>query len=209
MFGRNSRELFPDQEIRVCDCPSQVHYEHDLPRRYLWTGVLPSWGQGHLLFPAGMSSLIPAPSSVLLSPLDTLVSYPAWTGDWHLPPASTWIEACATAAAERSSGWGSGVRPSVLWEKWQNRSSDRYFQEKTFWAPFLHLFMYRKAQKSLMVIFAPHDQQESSLDPQKPSAKCVLGCMYLPQDNTKPPQSAALWGWGHVSNILGNSPYTS
>lgn len=31
-----------------------------------------------------------------------------------------------------------------------------------------------------MVIFAPHDQQESSLDPQKPSAKCVLGCMYLP-----------------------------
>ena len=52
-----------------------------------------------------------------------------WTGDWHLPSASTQIQSGATAAAgsqhpEWSSGWRSGVRHPVRWERWQNRSSE-------------------------------------------------------------------------------------
>ena len=58
---------------------------------------------------------------------------------------------------ERSPEWWSGVRPSVLWVNWQNRSSDRYFQEKILWAQFLHLFISRKALKSFMVMSTPCD----------------------------------------------------
>ena len=58
---------------------------------------------------------------------------------------------------ERSPEWRSGMRPSVLWANWQNRSSDRYFQEKILWAQFLHLFICRKALKSFMVMSAPCD----------------------------------------------------
>ena len=58
---------------------------------------------------------------------------------------------------ERSPEWRSGMRPSVLWANWQNRSSDRYFQEKILWAQFLHLFISRKALKSFMVMSTPWD----------------------------------------------------
>ena len=59
---------------------------------------------------------------------------------------------------ERSSGWSSGMRHSVLWKKnWQNGSSDRYFQEKILWAQFLHLLVSRKALQSFMVTSAPRD----------------------------------------------------
>ena len=40
--------------------------------------------------------------------------------DWIMSPSSCW----PSASPERSSGWRSGVRHSVLWENWQNRCSD-------------------------------------------------------------------------------------
>lgn len=43
----------------------------------------------------------------------------------------------------------------VLWKNWQNRSSDRYFQELILGAQFLHLLISRKALNSFMVISAP------------------------------------------------------
>ena len=46
------------------------------------------------------------------------------------------------------SAWRSGLRHSVLWENWQNRSRIvRYFQE-ILWGQFLHLLVSRKALKS-------------------------------------------------------------
>ena len=83
-----------------------------------------------------------------------------WTGDWHLPFASTWIESwvkwlLTLNTPWKSSEWRSGVRHPVLWEKWQNRSSARYFQ--ILWVQFLYLLVSRKALKSFMVTSAPCD----------------------------------------------------
>ena len=89
---------------------------------------LGSAGESHLCcmvshLPAGYLDLFTETCSLL------------WTGDCCLPSASTQIESWAAVAAnpehppKRSSGWRSGVRHSVLWENWQNRSSNRYFQE--------------------------------------------------------------------------------
>ena len=54
---------------------------------------------------------------------------------------------------EQSSGRRSGVRPSVLWENWRNRSSDSsIFLD--LWAQLLQLLISRKILKSLMVMSA-------------------------------------------------------
>ena len=46
----------------------------------------------------------------------------------------------------------------MLWEKWQNRPPDRYFQEKILHEPkFLHLPILRKALKPLTKISVPLD----------------------------------------------------
>ena len=78
-----------------------------------------------------------------------------WTGDWHLPSASTRTELGATAAADPqpNTPWKelrAEIRSEVLWENRRNRSWDRYFQE-ILWAQFLPLLISRKALKSFMV----------------------------------------------------------
>ena len=50
----------------------------------------------------------------------------------------------------------------VLWKNWQNRSSDRYFQEQILGAQFLHLLISRKALNSFMVIPVPSWLAKSS-----------------------------------------------
>ena len=86
--------------------------------------------------------------------------------------------------SERSPEWRSGMRPSVLWANWQNRSSDRYFQEKILWAQFLHLFISRKALKSFMVMSTPWDCSnlyETSRKLQK--NMCLVACIPLHQSH--------------------------
>ena len=78
-------------------------------------------------------------------------------------PSFTRIKSCAAAPAgfqylpERSSGWRAEMRHSMLWENWQDSSSDRYFQELISWAWSLYLLISRKVWKSFMVMTAPHD----------------------------------------------------
>ena len=61
----------------------------------------------------------------------------------HLLSTSPWIKSWAAVAAdlqhpERSSGWKSGLRHSVLWENWKNRSSDsQIFFRIRFLSPIL------------------------------------------------------------------------
>ena len=101
-----------------------------------------------------------------------------WTGDWHLPSASTQTEHEPGQLLTLNRPWkelrveSRREALSVLWANWQNRCSDRYFQEKILWAQFLHLLISRKALKSFMGMSAPHAWQQ-------PSAKmrawlCVL-----------------------------------
>ena len=53
--------------------------------------------------------------------------------NWQLPSTPTGIKSCATAAGdfqlspERNSSWRAEMRHFLLWEYWQNRSSDRFF----------------------------------------------------------------------------------
>ena len=64
---------------------------------------------------------------------------------------------------ERSSGWRSRVRHTLLWETDSTGLQIvRYFQEKILWAQFLHKLLSRKTLKSLTVISAPRDQQQAS-----------------------------------------------
>lgn len=39
------------------------------------------------------------------------------------------LQLLTSSTPSRSSGWGTDVRLSVLWESWQDRSSDRHSQE--------------------------------------------------------------------------------
>ena len=78
----------------------------------------------------------------------------------HLPLHMSCFNCWPWTHPERSSGWRSGMKHSVLWENWQKRSLDSYFQEAIIlWAQFLHLVISRKALKSFMVMSAPCDYQ--------------------------------------------------
>ena len=50
---------------------------------------------------------------------------------WELKPVL--LQLCDLRHVLKGAGgsgvWGTGMRQSVLWENWQNRSSDSYFQE--------------------------------------------------------------------------------
>ena len=43
---------------------------------------------------------------------------------------------------EGSSGQRVGMRPSMLWENWQNRTSDKIFSGESFMNPISHIFSY-------------------------------------------------------------------
>lgn len=43
---------------------------------------------------------------------------------------------------EGSSGQKVGMRPSILWENWQNRTSDKIFSGESFMNPISHIFSY-------------------------------------------------------------------
>ena len=70
-------------------------------------------------------------------------------GACHLPPQGLnqmLLQLCVFNTPDRSSGW----RAEMCWGRnWQNRSSDRYFQEPILWAQFLYLLVSRKALKIL------------------------------------------------------------
>ena len=67
--------------------------------------------------------------------------------------AATDLQHPLKGAQGADQGWG-----TLCSEKnWQNRSSDRYFQETISWAQFLHLLISRKALKSFTMTSAPCD----------------------------------------------------
>ena len=79
-------------------------------------------------------------------------------GNWHLPTISTGLiheplQRWPSIPSERSSGWRSAKRISVLQEDWQIRPSDsRVFSGKDVYKPrFFQLLIPRKTLKSLMV----------------------------------------------------------
>lgn len=63
---------------------------------------------------------------------------------------------------ERSSGWRSGISLLVFWEKWQDRFSVRYFQDKFFYKP--GFWPLGKALKPLSELSVPSDQQQPSTE---------------------------------------------
>ena len=80
------------------------------------------------------------------------------TGNWHLPSnyskIKSWPPQLLTSnTSERSSGWKSGRRHSVLWEKLQNRPSERDLFRRFYESQFLHLLIHRETT-SLMVTSA-------------------------------------------------------
>ena len=85
------------------------------------------------------------------------------TTDWHLPSTSTKMKIMScwscwpSTPPEKSSGWRAEMRHSVLRGKAGRTALQivRYFQEMILWAQFLHLFVSRKALKSLTVTSAP------------------------------------------------------
>ena len=74
-----------------------------------------------------------------------------WVCQLWVPSASTRIKSDAAAALNFQHPWLEFRVKSrnVLGENWQNRSSDRYFQEPILWAQFLYLLISRKALKIL------------------------------------------------------------
>ena len=73
-------------------------------------------------------------------------------GTWHLPKPGLSHEPLQLTTVDTpwKSSWGrSGVRCSVLWENWQNRSSERYFKEKIFTSPVLASPCKQKSTKNL------------------------------------------------------------
>ena len=80
------------------------------------------------------------------------------TEDWHSPSASTKIKSWPLQlltfnTPERSSGWKSGMRHSVLWEKLAEQAF-RYlnlFRTKFYKPQFLHLLIPRETLTSLTV----------------------------------------------------------
>ena len=82
------------------------------------------------------------------------------TEDWHLPSTSTVIISCPLQlltfnAPERSSGWRSRMRRSVLWEKLVEQAF-RYLDllRRFCESQFLHLLIPRETLTSLMVTSA-------------------------------------------------------
>ena len=62
--------------------------------------------------------------------------------------------------------WRSGMRHSILWEKWQiSLRIIRYiFSRKFYESDFLYLFILRKALKSLMETSVSHDEERPSTE---------------------------------------------
>ena len=116
----------------------------------------------------------------------------------HLPSTSTMIKSCvATAAVTFNTPWREfkvEIKNEALCalENWQNRSSDRYFQEQILWAQFLHLLISRKALKSFTTTF--HDQQE-------PSAKNACLIAHTPPS----PKSHIYWPFSYLFGVVSQS----
>ena len=83
------------------------------------------------------------------------------------------LQGWPSTPSEGSSGWTAGMRRSG--ENGQSQSSDRYSQELTLWAQFLHLLISKKALKSFLVTSAPQDKQKSSA---KKNNICLTACTY-------------------------------
>ena len=91
---------------------------------------------------------------------------------WHYQDGviSHWHHWLSTHPARRS-GQRSEMRHSVLWENWQNKPLEKYFQR--FYEPILlYILIYRKALTSWTETSAPHNNQW-------PLPKCVLHCISL------------------------------
>ena len=80
------------------------------------------------------------------------------TEDWHLPSISTKIKSwllqlLSFNAPESSSGWKSGMRHSVLWEKLAEQvfTQLNLFRRRFYESQFLHLLILRETLMSLMV----------------------------------------------------------
>ena len=125
---------------------------------------------------------------------------------WIMSHCSCWH----SGPPERSSGWRSGVRHSVLWENWQNRPLDsEVFSGEIFYEPgFFHLPRLRKALKLLAKISAPCDQQQ-------PPTKMCAWLHILPLSKSHvcwplPPPACPLSLWKSFSELrgcfLGNRP---
>ena len=113
----------------------------------------------------------------------------------HLPSASTRIKSCAAAASNFQHSLKRVQGGEQKWgilcsgKNWQNRSSDRYFQEPILGTQFFYLLIPRKALKSFMVMSAPCDQQ-------KPSEKntCLIArTPPLPKSHIYWPSPLPLW----------------
>ena len=94
-----------------------------------------------------------------------------------------------------------------------SQSSDRYSQELTLWAQFLHLLISKKDLKSFLVTSAPQDKQKSSAK-KKNNNMCLTACTYpSPKSHIcwPSPPSSCLFGavsQSHVRCCLPNySPY--
>jgi len=129
---------FGDYDNTFCVYP--LHFTIFLPRRSFWSQKAAEICLGRL----GYKMLVKTGEGRKLAEELSATNWPS-------PCSSTRIRSHAAAAdldmSWRSSGWRPGMRHSVLWENWQNRSSARSSQELILWARFLYLLLSRKALK--------------------------------------------------------------
>ena len=111
---------FCDYDNTFCVYP--LHFTIFLPRRSFWSQKAAEICLGRL----GYKMLVKTGEGRKLAEELSATNWPS-------PCSSTRIRSHAAAAdldmSWRSSGWRPGMRHSVLWENWQNRSSARYSQE--------------------------------------------------------------------------------
>ena len=81
------------------------------------------------------------------------------TRNWHLPPTSTKIKSWPLQlltfnAPERSSGWKSGMRHFVLWEKLAEQAFRELdiFRRRFYESQLLHLLIRREKLTSLLTV---------------------------------------------------------
>ena len=104
---------------------------------------------------------IPSPMVATILDHSVLCQLQIGTCHGHLPSNSTRIKSCAAAADDLQQPL-KGVQDGEQWgtlsigKNWQDRSSDRYFQELISWVQLLYLLIFRKALKSFMVM-TPYD----------------------------------------------------
>ena len=117
------------------------------------------------------------------------------TKNWHLLSAATKMKSPAIAVTDLQhtlkgvQGWRSAMRHPVPWRQMGRRSLQivRYFQEKVLWGQFLSLLISRRAIKSLMMTYAPCDQQQIS------ARMCVWVHIHLSRVSYLIPLSLPLW----------------